>query len=415
MNPPDADAPPLIVVGASVRAAAASARRAGWSVHAADLYADADLRAVATRAVRVRGDAAAPWPAALEPAVAGFPVAPWFYTGALENDPDLVDRLARTRPLAGNAGAGLRMVRDPASLAAAVRAAGLAFPATLADATAAPTDGSFLVKPRAGAGGRGVAVWRGGPPPAGDRIWQRRVCGRPWSATFVMDRSGARLYATSRQLVGRTWCGARGFAWCGAVDLPGAAVAASIRRRLDRLGETLADAFGLVGLVGVDLVGAAGGDPHVIEVNPRPTASLELVERATGESMAATHLAACGRSSPRPADVPRPRDRRSWAKAVVFAERPVAMDAGLTAALETLAAGWAREDGWPPLADLPSSDAIVAAGGPALTVFAAERDPAGALAILRRRVRAVRMALRGAVSPPSGAEPRPRPPPGSTA
>ncbi|MFM7108001.1 MAG: ATP-grasp domain-containing protein [Planctomycetaceae bacterium] len=417
MTSPEDAPPPLVVVGASVRAVAASARRAGWSVHAADLFADADLGSAATAAVRVPTGPELPWPAGLEAAVAGFPVAPWIYTGALENHPDLVDRLARSRPLAGNAGDRLRAVRDPALVARAARAAGLGFPDTFTDAASLPPDGSFLVKPRAGAGGRGIARWRGGRPPAGDPIWQRFVPGRPWSAAFAMDRSAARLFSASRQLVGRGWCGARGFAWCGAVDVPVAALPASLRSRLDRLGEVLADRFGLVGLVGVDLVVDAGGEAHVIEVNPRPTASLELAERATGESVAATHLAACGVPSPVVAGATPPRRPPAWAKAVVFAERTTSFHEHLAETLANLAGGWVRDDaGWPPLADLPKPGDEVAAGGPALTVFAAAGDAAAALAALRARTATVRMALRrAAVSPPSASARRGCPPPGSTA
>lgn len=414
MTRPDADPPSLIVVGASVRAVAASASRAGWSVHAADLHADADLRDTATTTIRVRSDAALPWPTGLEQAIAGFPEAPWIYTGALENHPDLVDRLARVRPLAGNDGDRLRAVRDPARLAAAVRAAGLSFPDTFADPAGLPIDGSFLVKPRASAGGRGIGRWHGGPAPAG-RVWQRLVPGRPWSVAFAMLRGGPRLFAASRQLVGRHWCGAGGHAWCGAVDVPIAALTADLRARLDGLGSALADHFGLVGLVGVDLVRDVAGGLHVIEVNPRPTASLELAERSTAESVAAAHLAACGVAPPRAAGPRPPRRLRAWAKAVVFAERTVTWDEPLAAALAALAARWADADGWPPLADLPSPGTTIAAGGPALTVFAAAGAATAALRALRGRVAEVRAALRGGgVSPPADGARRP-PPPGSTA
>ena len=414
MTRPDADTPPLIVVGASVRAVAASAARAGWSVHAADLYADADLRATATTTTRVRVDSALPWPAGLESAITGFPVAPWLYTGALENHPDLVDRLARVRPLAGNDGDRLRAVRDPARLAAAVRAAGLMFPDTFADPTGLPVDGAFLVKPRASAGGRGVARWLGGCAPA-DRVWQRFVPGRPWSVAFAMHDGVARTFAASRQLVGRRWCGTGGHAWCGAIDIAVATLPSGLRARLDRLGAALADHFGLVGIVGVDLVRDASGGLHVIEVNPRPTASLELAERATGESVVATHLAACGFAAPRACGSPPPRRRRVWAKAVVFADRTTPFDVPLAGALAALADRWADDDGWPPLADLAEPDTTIAAGGPALTVFAAADTATAALRAVRGRVSGVRAALRGAgVSPPADGARRP-PPPGSTA
>lgn len=401
-------APPLVVIGASVRALAASAHRAGWTVHAADLYADADLRATAAETVRVPTGPATPWPAGIESSIRRFPIAPWLYSGALENHGDLVDRLARARPLAGNPGERLRPVRDPFTLAAAVRAAGIAFPETRADPAGVPIDGSFLVKPRAGAGGRGITRWRGGPVPAGDRIWQRLVPGRPCSFAFAVDSAGARLYGASRQLVGCRWCGARGFAWCGAIDVPIATMPWSRRELLDRLGGVLEDTFGLVGLVGVDIVIDAAGVIHVVEVNPRPTASMELVERATGASMVATHLGACGIAAPAP-PTPPPTSRARWAKAVVFADRPSRIAAPACTALADLASRWTADDqGWPALADLPVEDTDIESGNPALTVFARAEDGARAVRILVDRVTAVREVLRrAAVSQPAAAESAP--------
>lgn len=411
--------PSLVVVAASARALAMSASRAGWSVHAADLFADADLRAIAATAVRVPIGRDSPWPAGLEQAVRDFPIAPWCYGGALENHPDLVDRLARDRPLAGNGAGRLAAVRDPVCLQRVLHAAGIAYPETVLDASTLPVDGSFVVKPRASAGGRGVARWRGGSATMG-RIWQRFVPGRPRAAIFTIDGRGARLTGVSHQLVGRRWCGGRGFAYCGSVDQAIDSLATPIRASLDRLGHVLATDFGLVGLVGVDFVVDAHGRFHVIEINPRPTASAELVERATGVSAAATHLAACGFAPPRSATL-RCRAARAgvWAKAIVFAAGPLVMSARMGAAVSAAAARWTANDGgdWPAVADVPVVGGSLAAGGPVLTVFAVAGGRIAALRTLRRRVATIRSLLRaGPVSPPYGVEAQPPlPPPGRTA
>lgn len=406
---PSVAAPPLIVVGASARGLAASARLAGWSVYAADLFADADLRAAATAAVRVPTSPDRPWPEGVADALRPFPLAPWVYVGALENHPDLVDRLARDRPLAGNAGPALRAARDPLVVAGLVRAAGLAFPDTCESPTGLPIDGSFLVKPRRGAGGRGISRWLGGPLPAGDRIWQRAVRGRAASVAFAISAAGARPWGASRQLIGRRWCHARDWAWSGAIDVKVDPLPGSLRRSLDRLGGLLADELGLIGLVGVDLVVDAAGVPHVIEINPRPTASLELIERATGASVAATHVAACGFAVPAPAhETPRPGGRLVWAKAVVFAAEKLLVCERLGRALADRAAEWsAADDGWPALADVPAVGTVAEAGSPLVTVFAAAHHGAAALRALRARVMAVRGIL-DAVSPPTGAAAQPR-------
>jgi predicted ATP-grasp superfamily ATP-dependent carboligase len=402
--------PAVIVVGASARALAWSASRAGIAVHAADLFADADLRSCVAEAVAVAPARGARYPARLVAAVAGFPQAPVCYTGALENHPRVVDKLATLRPLAGNDGRRLALVREPARLARAVRAAGLGFPDTRPAAAGVPTDGSYLVKPRASAGGRGIEPWRGGPAPRTAHVWQRRVRGAAWGVAFAITAGRPRLYGASRALVGSGWCGAKPFAWCGAVDVPPAAIRAGLRRQFDALGAVLAKEFGLVGLVGADLVVDAAGRAHVIEVNPRPTASMELVERAGGGSLAVAHLAACGLAA-----APPPTSGRScrWAKAVLFQarDRDLVVDGGVAAALAALQARWTTADGdWPALADMPMPGSVVRAGGPLLTVFAAAPSARAALARLRRRAAAVRSAIgaRSGLSPRAGARAAPR-------
>src|SRR6187431_1478558 len=102
---------PLILVGASVRAAAFSALRAGFSPYAIDLFADRDLAAVCP-AVKV-----ANYPRGLLAALYRAPDAPWIYTGGLENHPRLVDQMAAIRLLLGNCGEALRRVREPEQVA----------------------------------------------------------------------------------------------------------------------------------------------------------------------------------------------------------------------------------------------------------------------------------------------------------
>ena len=73
--------PSLVILGASGRGLAESAVRAGWSVHAADLFCDLDLLEAASAAVQVPRDATdgrAGYPWSLSAAATAFPPdAPW--------------------------------------------------------------------------------------------------------------------------------------------------------------------------------------------------------------------------------------------------------------------------------------------------------------------------------------------------
>lgn len=393
----------VVIVGASVRGMAASAVRAGRTVHAVDLFGDRDLRAVAATVAEAR-----PYPAGLPAAVATCPPGPVIYTGGLENRPDLLAAIARGRTLAGCPPEAVAAVRDPRQLAAALAAAGLAFPETRSDPSGLPADGSWLVKPRRSAGGHAIEPWHGataGRAEDGEFVWQRRVGGRPLAAGFLFAARRGQLVAVSRQLVGRSWCHARPFAYCGSVDLDPRALAPPVSAQLARLGGLLADRFGLVGLVGVDTIVDRAGRVHVIEVNPRPTASMELVERATGLSLATAQLAACCLA----AEPAGPGTRAgTWSKAILFARHDTVIDEAMLAAVAALA-GPPHGD-WPLLADIPCPPQVIPEGRPICTLFAHAPTPRASLAALRCRTAAVEAALQGRLSPPSGARregPRP--------
>ena len=383
------DRPAVIVVGASTRAFAESACRAGWAVHAADLFGDVDLQRAAVDVIRV--PAGLGYPHGLPVAIAACPPGPCVYTGAIENHPAIIEAIARKRPVAGCSAASVTAARDPSRLAAAIRTAGGSFPETFADPVGLPHDGSFVVKPIASAGGRGISRWRGGTAQITvGRVWQRFIAGDPWSAAFVAGPHCCRLIGTSHQLVGRRWCGARPFAYCGSVGVPLDRVDAPLRATLERLGVALAATFGLVGLFNIDVVIDARGDVHVIEVNPRPTASMELVERATGESLAAAHLAACDWVGPPRGQYEAARGQTSWSKAVIFASRrrgDVVIPAGW---LESATAEWSDADGVSAIADIPRPGSLIPPGAPILTVFARAETAARSLAILQRRVSLLR-------------------------
>lgn len=370
--------PSIIIIGASARAWATSARRAGFAVRAVDLFADRDLKAIAEAEALEPGE----YPGGLAEAVARLPPGPWCYTGALENHPDVVERIAAARPLAGCPPAVLRSVRSPERLAAALADAGLAFPEWRADPAGLPVDGTWLSKPRSSAGGHGIAPWEG--PAAsgivrrsGSAIWQRRIAGLPVSAAFIVGDQEARLVGSSRQLLGVEAWHAPPFAWCGAVDVAPDDLADGVRDQWERVGSVLRESFGVRGAVGVDAVEEEGGRLVIVEVNPRPTASMELVDRRTGGSLAGEHLAAHGiiGAEPRLAGAPAPR---VWGKAILRAGRTSAIDAPWCAALEGLSAAWSAADGAAAVADLPRAATTVAAGAPIVTLFAAGGDAAEA-------------------------------------
>src|SRR5262245_47899862 len=201
----------LLIFGASVRAAAFSALRAGLRPWCADLFADADLRGRCP-AMRLPGRYPLDFLKLIGTEVPG----PWMYTGALENHPFLVSQLADRRELWGNNAAALLAVRNPYALGEVCRRMNLPAPRT-EPGPRPESGGRWLVKPIAGAGGAGIHFWSPDAPPARDTYLQEYVEGEPVAALFVAAGGQARLLGLTRQLVGEGWLNAPAFRYCGSV------------------------------------------------------------------------------------------------------------------------------------------------------------------------------------------------------
>jgi uncharacterized protein len=379
---------PLAIVGASVRSAAASALRAGFQPLAADLFADADLRQIATAThIRPYPEGLIDWLRAIEPPA-------WMYTGAIENHPELVDQMAWIAPLLGNPGDVLARVRSPWELAHALRDADQLFPEIRESDAGLPCDGSWLAKTYAGASGSGVSALvetgrqadketrrRDRKELASDSpclplsfspclVFQRRLSGIPCAAIYVGCNGAATLFGVTRQLIGESWLGAHGFQYAGSIG-PWPISDAS-RATLSKIGNTLAERFELIGLFGVDFI-LDGETVWTLEVNPRYTASVEIVERMTAENAIAAHVAACReniirnpQSAARLSSPKSIRNPRSHGKVILFAKRDIVIshafaDYSLIEALRTP---------WPMLADVSAAGTAIANGRPILTVFA---------------------------------------------
>ena len=176
---------------------------------------------------------------------------------------------------------------------------------------------------------------------------------------LLADGRRCLVLAISRQLVGLAAFGSRGFRYCG--SLMGAGLFPREPELLERaraVAETVVREFGLVGLNGIDFI-ARGGVPWPIEVNPRYSASMELLERGARVPLFHWHAEACAGRLPAtgPGAV-----RGVVGKAVVFARRDTTL--GNTRP-------WLRDRA---LADIPRPGERIRRGRPICTVFAAASD-----------------------------------------
>jgi len=374
----------LAVASISARMLAEAARGDGFDVAAFDLFGDADTRRASTHWQSI-GEAAsleidgARLLQALEALAQGGRTAGWIAGAGFEGCPELLARGAALLPLIGTGADAMRRVRDPRCFFDVLDAHGIGHPAVR---TTAPEDADgWLLKDAHGCGGWHIR--RAAEPDAaawvaagsGHRYFQRELPGRPMSATFVANGSDAAVLGFN-QLIVRPVAG-RPFVFCGAVGpvpLP-----AAVAQRIVEAVRTLARGFALRGLGSLDFM-LDGDTAGVLEVNPRPPASMALYGGRGG--LVAAHVRACIQGVlPRwPAQAP---GTCVHGTEVVFAPRRLWLD---EEAARRLAGDAGRHD-------LPAAATAFEAGDPLCSVSADGADAQAVHASLARHREAVHRSL----------------------
>lgn len=284
---------------------AESAVRGGYNVVTLDYFGDRDQKELVQNYSLMRDFQLGFSAHALLVASRGLDFEAICYNSGLENHPEVVQKLAKGHILLGNSPSTLWRVRDWAHLRAVCQQENIPHPVTRLPGEEQPVGPSgpsvrlglnrWLTKPARGGGGRGIYFWKGNALGEG-RILQQWIPGRPGSAAFVADGQRCVLLGITEQLIGRRELGARGFTWCGNIlplSLP-ASKRDAVLREVREMAEKLTRAFGLRGVNGVDFVlsrNKAGPPvPYLMEVNPRYTASMELVEWAYGLNIFHLHI-----------------------------------------------------------------------------------------------------------------------------
>jgi len=398
---------PLLIVGASARAAAESARRAGFRPFAIDLFADADLTEVAE--VRLSRT----FPDDIPSLARTMPAGDWLYVGGLENYPSVVDELAAARRLLGCSGDVLRRVRDPCLFRDALCRHGASMPESIFDsselrrlvereqaATSAGNDSrpagdgaTWLVKRRRSSGGLGIATigWDeltrlSDDAFDGDRYYQRRIDGRSYGAVFLATLWQTFVLGICEQSTSAETGGARPFRYSGSLGpmARAAVVDTRVGDKIAKLGSLATGAFPLLGIFSLDFLLDAEGGIRPLEINPRYTAGVEIIERANTQlphsaSLMAWHVAACrGEPVLETTDGPwslYPTGSRQHGKRIVYATAdiecvPVAATEELLRSRDEAL----RRDAWPDVADIPRAGSTIRRDEPLATVFAQADD-----------------------------------------
>jgi predicted ATP-grasp superfamily ATP-dependent carboligase len=280
---------PILIVGTWGRPLAQSAWRAGIEVVVLDLFADSDTRRYARAAHSIAttntGHIDSVHAAALAQEFAANCNA-IVYTAAFEHAPEQIEQIAAGRNILGNSAATIRAAKDPATLRALLQRIGMPHPETTLLRPAAGA--GWLVKRAGEQGGAHVLPLDDLHQSRPGDYFQRKVDGVPHSALFIADGKRARIIGLSEQLTMAV--GAAPYRYGGAVSnapLP-LTITADVATKLDELVRST----GLIGLNSIDFI-VDGARYFVLEINPRPPATMDLYDEDCPGGLLAWHIAAC--------------------------------------------------------------------------------------------------------------------------
>jgi len=374
----------ILITGFSTRAMAGSARRAGVPFLTIDYFGDYDQKLCAENYSLLRDGPAEFSPAGLLEASKRFRFDGLVYTANLDNHPEVVSQFAADHPVLGNSHATLEAVRDWRRLERSLGRAGIRAPALLFAVPEYPANGKkWLVKPEKSGGGRKVRFWFPGQPLEEGFYLQEFKPGISCSASFIADGKNCLVIGLSEQLAGVPEFGAEGFCYAGNIfplHFPGGngqKRLAGVLERVNSIAALLTLEFSLKGLNGMDFIVDGENEVHLLEVNPRYSGSMELIEQSLGVNLFRLHLAAV--RGQLPAFVPDPQQGKKlfYGKAIIYAEADAVMP---------------DTRSWPEkgVRDVPFPGDAIAGGQPVCTVFAVGNSRDECFRKLRQQARSLK-------------------------
>jgi predicted ATP-grasp superfamily ATP-dependent carboligase len=249
----------------------------------------------------------------------------------------------------------------------------------------------LMIKPHAGTGGLGIRSMVGheigsakSPLQPGEYL-QQRIAGRPIGVNFISRcRDGsyqANLLAafvglTHRKNPQHRWLYGGSIGPLRSHD----AVASELQKKLARLGDRIAQRFELVGLFNVDLILTPDRSLTMLEINPRYSASMELMPAAG--HLIDCHIAAyqetAGHIDRHQADkrfaaIERPTGEKSYkpaCKRIVYATRPTRFNVSVEKLHQVVRNLYQAHAIEVTFHDIPSTDELIPSGYPILTIIA---------------------------------------------
>lgn len=358
----------VLIAAFSGRALAEAARRAGYVPLVVDAFGDEDMQAAAGRYAQISnavryGFTAKPLFAALDDLVARAGAEPIgiILGSGFEDRPKLIHSLDARYRLLGTKAETVAEVKDPRTFFPLLKQLGIAHPDT---SLTPPADAAGWLAKRAGAAGgahiRDLSKVKRHTP---SHYYQRRMNGTPMSVSAIASKGGVAMELS------RQWTAPsprKPFRYGGATLIDYSESLAE--QQMIAAAATLIELLDPAGLLSFDFL-VDGTSAYLLEINPRPGATLEIFDDPQGNLFRAHVEAALGGGLWQQRDLPVEAGR---AAAILYADQ---------GAIEIAEIDW---PGW--AADRPPPGTLIPAEQPIASVRAIAATPAEAESLARARL-----------------------------
>lgn len=277
----------LIIVAISSRIYVQAAVRAGFKVIAIDAFTDIDTQKLAQASYRLTLQDGRINGQQLLKIIDSLPlmeVCGLCYGAGFEDNPELLTQLQRRLPLLGNTDDSVRRSKDPQQFFAACARLGIPHPETR---LTPPADSASWLQKSVGASGGAHVQSPSFATDTSAYYYQRQLAGQPMSCLFLADTRTAQVLGFNQQW--QQGSGPMPYRYVGAVG--GIKPRKLTKNNIINYINKLTQEFGLKGLNSLDYLDN-NGQLHVLELNPRLSASLALYTNAQAELMR-MHVQCC--------------------------------------------------------------------------------------------------------------------------
>ena len=267
----------ILIVASSGRMLAQSAKNAGLKPLVIDLFVDLDTQGYAEDCRQVRSLAEQDLAPAVDYFVERYAVTHVIYGSGFECYPESLYYLNSRLIMLGNHPDTFIRQQDKQAFFSTLDELNIPYPEVAFSAPAYFDHGcdDWLLKPMQGQGGVGIKRYHGDDVAKASGYWQKFQAGTPHSVLFLADGQRVQVIGFNTQWPIRL-SETQEFVFSGVIN--NADLAYAHKALITDWLNQMVPVFGLKGLNSLDFIHAAGCC-YVLEINPRPPASMQLYDQ----------------------------------------------------------------------------------------------------------------------------------------